>query len=99
MRQLVCAVDVGTGSARAGIFTADGVLLGRADRPIAIRRAAAGRAEHDSEDIWAAVCAAVKAARGEAGVPAEAVRGISFVARMASRSSSVSGSPPLRTAS
>ncbi|WP_274626254.1 FGGY-family carbohydrate kinase [Arvimicrobium flavum] len=78
MQQVVCAVDVGTGSARAGIFTAEGVLLGRADRPIALRRGAPGQAEHDSEDIWEAVCAAVKAAREEAGVAPEAVRGISF---------------------
>ena len=38
----------------------------------------ADHAEHDSEDIWAAVCAAVRAAREAAGVAAEDVAGIGF---------------------
>jgi ribulose kinase len=38
MRDLIVAVDVGTGSARAGIFDRHGKLLGRADHPIAMNR-------------------------------------------------------------
>lgn len=75
---LVCAVDVGTSSARAAILDRSGALLGRAEHPIAMRQALPDHAEHDSEDIWAAVCAAVRGARLQAGVPAEAVMGISF---------------------
>ncbi len=74
----VCAVDVGTGSARAGILDAAGRLLGRAEHPIAMNRPRPDHAEHDSEDIWAAVCAAVRAARGKAGIAASDVAGISF---------------------
>ena len=53
-------------------------MLGRAERPIAMNRPRPDHAEHDSEDIWAAVCAAVRAAREKAGVAAAAVAGISF---------------------
>lgn len=74
----VCAVDVGTGSARAGILDAHGTLLGKAELPIAMNRPKADHAEHDSQDIWAAVCAAVRMARERAGIEPDAVVGIAF---------------------
>lgn len=37
-------------------------MLGRAEHPIVMRRTDANFAEHDSEDIWKAVCAAVRQA-------------------------------------
>jgi FGGY-family pentulose kinase len=74
----VCAVDVGTGSARAGILDARGKLLGRAEHPIAMNRPEADFAEQDSEGIWSAVCLAARSAREKAGVDASAVVGISF---------------------
>lgn len=77
-KSFVGAVDVGTGSARAGILDSQGNLLGRAERPIAMHQPRADHAEHDSRDIWSAVCAAVRAARDKAGVAAEDVVGISF---------------------
>jgi FGGY-family pentulose kinase len=76
--RVVMAVDVGTGSARAGLFDADGRMLARDSRPIALNRPAPDHAEQDSDDIGRAVCAAARAARGKAGLPAEAVAGISF---------------------
>jgi len=72
------AVDVGTGSARVGLFDRGGHLLGRAEQPILMQRPLADHAEHDSEDIWQAVGTAAKAARAEAGLAAENVVGISF---------------------
>jgi FGGY-family pentulose kinase len=74
----VIAVDVGTGSARAGVFGADGSMLGRAERPIALNRPLPDHAEQSSEDIWSALAEAVRAARAQAGVAAEAVAGLSF---------------------
>jgi FGGY-family pentulose kinase len=70
MRDLIVAVDIGTGSARAGVFDRSGKLLGRSEHPIAMRRPSVNHAEHDSEDIWQAACAAVRAARLAAGVDA-----------------------------
>jgi len=75
---LLVAVDVGTGSARAGVLTATGVLLARAERPIAMRRPSADHAEHDSTQIWQAVCAAVRAAMAASKATPERVAGISF---------------------
>jgi len=76
--RLLAAVDVGTGSARAGIFTSQGRLLGRAQHDIAMNRPLADHAEHDSEDIWSAVCAAVRDAVKAAGADPADISGISF---------------------
>jgi FGGY-family pentulose kinase len=78
MERYVCAVDVGTGSARAGIVDRSGAMLGRAEHPILMHRPRADHAEHDSQDIWAAVCHAVRGARAKAGVAPEAIAGIGF---------------------
>lgn len=71
-------MDVGTSSARAGILDERGSLLGRAEQPILMHRPKADHAEHDSEDIWSAVCGAVRLAREKAAVAAEDIVGISF---------------------
>ena len=78
MTELVVAVDVGTGSARAGVLDRGGRLLARAEQPIAINRPHHDHAEHDSEEIWRAVCASVRAAMAKASAAPEDVRGISF---------------------
>jgi len=71
-------VDVGTGSVRAGLFSAGGVLLGRGEQTIEIWRPAPDHVEQSSNDIWSAVCAAARGAREQAGVTAEMVAGIGF---------------------
>ncbi|WP_424592771.1 FGGY-family carbohydrate kinase [Bradyrhizobium sp.] len=78
MDRLVAAVDVGTGSARAGILGADGRLLGRHEQPIAMNRPASDFAEHDSEQIWNAVCAAMRGALKAASADPASIAGISF---------------------
>jgi FGGY-family pentulose kinase len=78
MRDLLIGVDVGTGSARAGVVSREGRLLGRAERAIALNQPEPNHAEHDSEQIWQAVCAAVRAAVAEADARPEQVAGISF---------------------
>ncbi|WEJ59469.1 FGGY-family carbohydrate kinase [Devosia sp. FJ2-5-3] len=75
---LLAGVDVGTGSARAGIFTKSGQMLGRAEHPIALRRTGANMAEHDSEDIWRATCTALRQAIANAGVNPSDILGIGF---------------------
>jgi FGGY-family pentulose kinase len=77
-QSLLVAVDVGTGSARAGVLTPQGALLGRAEQPIVMNRTDANYAEHDSEQIWAAVCGAVREAMALAQADPAAVVGLSF---------------------
>jgi FGGY-family pentulose kinase len=75
---LVAAIDVGTASARAGVFDARGRLLGRAEASLDIRLSGDGHAEQASAQIWVAAAAAMRAARAEAGARPEAVVGLSF---------------------
>ena len=78
MGDLLVGVDVGTGSARAGVFSPRGVLLGRAEHPIAMRRPAADEAEHDSADIWQAVGIAIRGAMAASSARPEDVAAIGF---------------------
>ncbi|WP_172982551.1 FGGY-family carbohydrate kinase [Phyllobacterium sp. SYP-B3895] len=78
MPKFVCAVDVGTGSARAGILDVNGNLLGRVEHPILLNRPVGDHAEHDSEDIWKSVCIAVQGAILESGISPSDIAGISF---------------------
>jgi FGGY-family pentulose kinase len=78
MGDLVVAVDVGTGSARAGVLDRGGRLLGRAEHPIRMNRPQPEHAEQSTTDIWQAVGHAVRGALAEAGAERAAVKGISF---------------------
>lgn len=78
MRDHMFAVDVGTGSARAGILHRDGTLVARATHPIIMAKPRENHAEHDSGDIWRAVCQAVRQAREQSGIPASSVAAIGF---------------------
>ncbi|OMP71702.1 ribulokinase [Agrobacterium tumefaciens] len=78
MRQNLVAVDVGTASARAGIFDPTGRLLARSTYPILMQRPQENHAEHDSTDIWNAVCLAVRAALADAGVSPDSIAAIGF---------------------
>ncbi len=93
MRDHLVAVDVGTGSARAGVFDRKGNLLAKVKRPIAIFRPKENHAEQDSEDIWAAVCDAVRAALADAGIEAGQVAGIGFDATCSLVARDADGAP------
>ena len=71
-------IDVGTGSARAGIFNARGRRLGSASEPIKMLKPAPYHVEQSSEDIWRACCRATRAALRESGLKASAIKGIGF---------------------
>ncbi|MBK1662964.1 ribulokinase [Rhodospirillum rubrum] len=78
MGGLVIGVDVGTASARAGVFDRKGHLLGRAEHPLEIGRPDPTHAEYQSEQIWEAVASAVRGAVSAAGVSGEDISGIGF---------------------
>lgn len=71
-------IDVGTGSARAGLFTADGVMLGSASQAIRMWRPKEDFVEQSSDDIWKACCEATKAALKIANLRGTEVAGIGF---------------------
>jgi D-ribulokinase len=78
MEQAFIGVDVGTSSARAGVFDETGTLLSTARHPIAIWHEAGDIVEQSSSDIWAACVASVRAAMAEAALPPAAVKGMGF---------------------
>ena len=71
-------IDVGTGSARAGVFDREGHLRGTATHPIQMWRPQSDFVEQSSEDIWRACCAAVREAVDQASLSAGQIRGIGF---------------------
>src|SRR5689334_20389608 len=78
MIQATIGVDVGTLSARAGVFDSDGRLIASARRPIMIWREAGEIVEQSSDDIWRAATQAVGEAVEASGLPPEAVGGMGF---------------------
>jgi D-ribulokinase len=71
-------VDVGTTSARAGVFDRAGTLLATARHPIQVWHDPGDIVEQSSEDIWQACATAIRAAMAEAKLPPEAIGGIGF---------------------
>ncbi len=71
-------IDVGTGSARAGVFDERGALLASAKADIALWHEAGGIVEQSSNDIWRAVCTCVREVVRQAGISRESIAGIGF---------------------
>ena len=71
-------IDVGTASARAGVFDGAGQLLGTAKQDITVHHAPGSIVEESSAEIWAAVSAASRGAVAEAGIAPAEVAGIGF---------------------
>ncbi|WP_172121635.1 MULTISPECIES: FGGY-family carbohydrate kinase [unclassified Devosia] len=78
MASYVIGVDVGTGSARAGVFDTEGRMLATARRNIDMHREDGGIAEQSSAQIWQAVCETVGQSVAEAGIDPADVRGLGF---------------------
>ncbi|MGO4673416.1 FGGY-family carbohydrate kinase [Bosea sp. 2YAB26] len=78
MTEHFIGVDVGTASARAGIFDPSGRMLATAKRGIALYRDGPDIAEQSSADIWNAVRACVREAMAMAQLAPEAIAGIGF---------------------
>ena len=78
-------IDVGTGSARAGVFDASGKMLGQGSHPIKMWKPQADFVEQSSDDIWGASAAAVRQAVREADIDTTNLRGIGFDATVTIR--------------
>jgi D-ribulokinase len=78
MKQAFIGVDVGTSSARAGVFDERGALLATARHPITVWHEAGNVVEQSSSEIWSACAAAVRTTMSEAGLPPSAIAGVGF---------------------
>ncbi|MCA1493882.1 FGGY-family carbohydrate kinase [Sinorhizobium alkalisoli] len=76
MDRYLIGIDVGTASARAGIFDSTGRLLAAAKQNIALFSDGPDLYEQSSEDIWQAVCASIRRAIGASGIDPNAIAGI-----------------------
>ena len=79
VQDVVVGVDVGTGSARVGIFDTAGKMLGHASHAITMWKEGADIVEQSSDDVWRAVCACVRTAMASS-TGHVAVKGIGFTA-------------------
>ncbi len=80
MSEAFIGVDVGTGSARAGAFAADGRLVASARRPIMLWREPGDVVEQSADDVWRATTDAVREVVQASGLRREAFAGIGFAA-------------------
>ncbi|MCW6015540.1 FGGY-family carbohydrate kinase [Serratia marcescens] len=78
MASYFIGVDVGTGSARAGVFDLNGRMVGQASRAIDLYRPKADFVEQSSDNIWQAVCNAVRDAVNQADINPIQVKGLGF---------------------
>ena len=78
MASYFIGVDVGTGSARAGVFDLNGRMVGQASQAIDLYRPKADFVEQSSDNIWQAVCNAVRDAVNQADINPIQVKGLGF---------------------
>jgi D-ribulokinase len=78
MQQSFIGVDVGTASARAGLFDSEGTLLATARRPIALWHEPGDIVEQSSDDIWRACAGAIRDVLKQSDLLPESVGGVGF---------------------
>ena len=71
-------IDVGTGSARAGLFDREGTLVAHHSHPIQAWRPRPDFVEQSSEDIWQAIVTCTREVLRRSAIAPDAIRGIGF---------------------
>lgn len=78
--KLLLGIDIGTGSSKGVLTTADGQVVGSSEQPHDLSLPAPGWAEHDAEDIWwrdvVAICQELLPLVGDGELAGLAVSGI-----------------------
>ncbi|HLR24560.1 MAG TPA: FGGY-family carbohydrate kinase [Fodinibius sp.] len=77
-KNYVIGIDVGTGSARAGIFDRKGTMVASHSEQIQMWKPTTDFVQQSSGDIWKACCSAVKQAIAKAEIDPAHVQGIGF---------------------
>jgi D-ribulokinase len=78
MSAFFVGIDVGTASARAGVFNEAGDLVATAKRAVTLHHESGGVVEQSSGEVWAAVSSAVKEAVAKAELRPADIKGIGF---------------------
>lgn len=78
MTDYFIGIDVGTGSARAGVFDRQGRLLAAAKRPITLWHEQGSVVEQSGDEIWQAICVSVQEAVMTAKILPGEIAGIGF---------------------
>ena len=92
---MLLGLDLGTGSAKALLLSADGAVWGEGSAAYPVRSPSPGGAESDPEDWWGACAAAVRGAVGDRGA---AVRALGLSGQMHGVVLTDAGGRPLRPA-
>jgi FGGY-family pentulose kinase len=71
-------IDVGTGSARAGLFDQNGQLLANQSRAIQTWKTQPNFVEQSSTDIWESICICTQAVIKESGISPASIKGLGF---------------------
>lgn len=78
MEKYLIGIDIGTASARAGIFSQQGELIAQASRDIQVWKPKTDFVQQSSENIWGAICHSVKQAMAGSNIKPEQIAGIGF---------------------
>lgn len=78
MSEYFIGVDVGTGSARAGLFDSKGKLFASSKREITLYNDIKDHYEQSSAQIWQSICACVREIVNDFGVSPDSIKGIGF---------------------
>ena len=93
MGKAFVGIDVGTGSARAGIFDAAGVLLASAKAPVEIWREAGEIVEQSGDQVWQACDSRARGFLEKAAVAPQDIAGVGFDATCSLVVVAADGSP------
>ncbi len=74
--EILLAIDVGTTSVKAGLFSPDGICLGVGRKEYQLETPAADRAQLDPEVYWQACLNTVRAAIGQSGAKPDQVKAV-----------------------
>ena len=84
MPELILAIDVGTTSARAGVFGADATRRSMARAGLVSRSPAPGRVEQDADAVWRAVKGVIRRALIDAGCSGRDLAAVGLTTQRAS---------------
>jgi ribulose kinase len=99
MTSYFIGIDVGTGSARAGIFDPKGQLVASAVRDTRTWRSETDHRvfEQSTSDIWDATCKCIQESLGKANLSKDLIKGIGFDATCSLAVTDMGGKPVIVT--